>query len=397
MAEVLQSTVESNEILALDSLRNIRKLSCFQPNNTKLLNENFYFKSCKWSPDNLCLLVSDNTNEANIFNLPPLYFGNSDNNEWKSCLKIIEAEIIYDIDWYPFMDSSNPETCVFATTSKDHPIHLWDAYTSTLRCSYSCLNNSDEIISPIGISFSPDGYNLVCGSKNKLFIFDVNQPQAGPILTLNSKDNDKLHTGIYSCFSFSDTDNMNAICAVGSYNKTVGMYDIGAGQLLNLINLEQYYKGNKKSPGGVTQVKIIKNNLFVGCRSCDVIFRFDMRNYRQELLLYHRHVDNQQKISFCLNSNASSMIGGDTQGYLSFWSIDKNYGENVMIEPLCKLKISDESLPGCDFNSTYDLLAIATGSRSFKDIFDFSETNLNKSSSTLNLFKLESSFLNHAL
>jgi WD40 repeat protein len=70
-----------------------------------------------------------------------------------------EGEPVYDFCWYPYMSMSgewiasfvmllggvcklsifgeckvlccfaDPATCVFASTSRDHPIHLWDAAT----------------------------------------------------------------------------------------------------------------------------------------------------------------------------------------------------------------------------------------------------------------------------
>lgn len=29
---------------------------------------------------------------------------------------------------------ADPASAVFATTSREHPIHLWDAYTGQIRC-----------------------------------------------------------------------------------------------------------------------------------------------------------------------------------------------------------------------------------------------------------------------
>jgi WD40 repeat protein len=39
------------------------------------------------------------------------------------------GESVYDLSWYPFMSEVSPESCCFLTTSRDHPIHLWDLNT----------------------------------------------------------------------------------------------------------------------------------------------------------------------------------------------------------------------------------------------------------------------------
>lgn len=83
-------------------------------------------------------------------------------DSYSSDLIVNEAETVYDYCWYPYMSSSgrltamlncnyggnnpyicfdiselmgpicfahapDPATCVFISTTRDHPIHLWDA------------------------------------------------------------------------------------------------------------------------------------------------------------------------------------------------------------------------------------------------------------------------------
>ncbi|CAN1808112.1 hypothetical protein LINPERHAP1_LOCUS25295 [Linum perenne] len=38
-----------------------------------------------------------------------------------------EGEPMCDFCWYSYMASSDPVSCVFSTTTCDHPVHLWDA------------------------------------------------------------------------------------------------------------------------------------------------------------------------------------------------------------------------------------------------------------------------------
>ncbi|KAF9920782.1 Telomerase Cajal body protein 1, partial [Modicella reniformis] len=63
-----------------------------------------------------------------------------ENNEWYTYqlfeytplapgLLIKEGEVVYDMCWYPAMNSQDPGTCCVLSSSRDHPVHLWDAYT----------------------------------------------------------------------------------------------------------------------------------------------------------------------------------------------------------------------------------------------------------------------------
>ena len=47
-----------------------------------------------------------------------------------------EGETVYDLSWFPGMTSADPETCCFAATAKDHPVHLYDAFDGHIRASY---------------------------------------------------------------------------------------------------------------------------------------------------------------------------------------------------------------------------------------------------------------------
>lgn len=51
-----------------------------------------------------------------------------------------EGETIYDMAWYPGMSSAEPASCCFVTTARDHPVHLWCAYTGILRGVQSAID-----------------------------------------------------------------------------------------------------------------------------------------------------------------------------------------------------------------------------------------------------------------
>lgn len=129
-------------------------------------------------------------------------------------LQVNEGEPVYDFCWYPGMSLSgacwiascdtvmilfllwqlvtpdvccftDPATCVFASTSRDHPIHLWDAtngevrlvssgvwlignsdfdylfWELQLRCTYRAYDAMDEITAALSVSFNSTGSKYV--------------------------------------------------------------------------------------------------------------------------------------------------------------------------------------------------------------------------------------------
>ena len=63
------------------------------------------------------------------------------------------------------MNKTDPSTCCFITASKDHPIHLWDSLTDSLRCTYKGHNHLDELDSPTSLTFNLTGDKIYAGSN----------------------------------------------------------------------------------------------------------------------------------------------------------------------------------------------------------------------------------------
>lgn len=169
--EVLSS---SDEIMSNDSkCKRIIDFSDLEPTklacSQKFSNGNF-FKGSKWSPDGLCFLTNSNDNHVRLFNTPiSCLHQNLDEPttpvDLKTCFVVQESGCIFDFVWYPLMNSQNPATCCFASTAKDQPIHLWDAFDGSLRASYIHLNSVQEVQAAHSLCFSPGGGQLLCGLK----------------------------------------------------------------------------------------------------------------------------------------------------------------------------------------------------------------------------------------
>ncbi|XP_078051339.1 telomerase Cajal body protein 1-like, partial [Augochlora pura] len=164
--------------------------------------ENFT-KGCQWSPDGTCLLVSSEDFRNRIYELPEeIYLGKVPSNlkptNLRAVLNISEGGLIYDTCWYPYMVSWEPETCCFLSTSRDSPIHLWDAFNGELRATYRPYNDVDEIEASISVQFIDSATEIWSGFKNGLRIFNMERP-GRQINTIQFKRDFPNVVGIVSC------------------------------------------------------------------------------------------------------------------------------------------------------------------------------------------------------
>lgn len=123
---------------------------------------NNFLKGVKWAPDGAALLSACEDNALRIydtasyatqaepqsFHAPPIMSPKT---------TIQEAETIYDFCWYPFSFASMPGSSVVLSSCRDHPLHLWDAETGSLRATYRAYDQNDEISSAFSVAFSLDG------------------------------------------------------------------------------------------------------------------------------------------------------------------------------------------------------------------------------------------------
>jgi telomerase Cajal body protein 1 len=86
---------------------------------------------------------------------------------------------VYDFCWYPMMRPGDLASCCYVSTSRDHPIHLWDAFTGQVRrgiCS-CCFSSDDEIINLLGLCIT----KVFVGTTAALMCRDPSHPPLGRI------------------------------------------------------------------------------------------------------------------------------------------------------------------------------------------------------------------------
>lgn len=217
-----QSQKQQEQVSSVNSSIELLTKSC------DIEGESNFTKGCKFSPDGLCILTAtDADNTFRLYNNPMASYQN-----WSTVLSAKAGDSIRSYDWYPYMNSSQPESCAFVAASRDQPIHLYDAYNGSIRATYSPYNALDEMESPNVVQFTPDGSRIFAGgfrTDRTIHKFDVSRPgRDSDILRLGktrrSKDGQK---GILSALAFPSTTSVfSKVFAVATYSPgSIFVYD----------------------------------------------------------------------------------------------------------------------------------------------------------------------------
>ncbi|XP_014488078.1 PREDICTED: telomerase Cajal body protein 1 [Dinoponera quadriceps] len=320
------------------------------------LYENFT-KGCQWSPDGTCLLVPSDDCRMRIYELPrELYSGKIPSDfawtNFASALTVKEGGLIYDTCWFPFMSAWDASTCCFLSTSKDNPVHLWDAITGELRATYRAYNQVDEIEASLSTRFVNVGSEVWCGFKNAVRTFDTNRPgrQTHDIFFKHDFPN---MIGLVSCIR--ENPIMPGLVAFGSYSKCIGLYKDGP-----ICTFE--------TGCGVTQVEFSScgTKLYSVVRKGSEFLCWDLRN--PGTLLYclkGRQSDTNQRIYFAITPDDKQIVSGGTDGTITVWefSDDITADNNENLNPKCKIELSRDCINGVSLHRSLPILATSSGQR----------------------------------
>ncbi|KMZ65087.1 putative WD-repeat protein [Zostera marina] len=331
----------------------------FRTNTTTgILSANNFLKGIKWSPDGSCLLTCSDDNSLHIFarpddayccyeTAPEVHF--DDKDSYDSYLVVNEGESVYDYCWYPYMSTTDPNTCVFASTARDHPIHLWDAMSGQLRCTYRAYDAMDEITAALSIAFNSSGTKIFAGYNKSIKVFDIHRPGRDFQQYSTVKGEDGF-SGIVSSISFSPTQ--SKLIAMGSYSQTTAIYSEDNMELLFVLHGQI---------GGVTQVQFSKdgNYLYSGGRKDPYIFCWDIRNTSGIVYkLYRSSESTNQRISFDIETSGRHLGTGGEDGLIHIYDLQTG-------EWTTSFKAASDTVNGFSFHPSLSLAASSSGERRF--------------------------------
>ncbi|KAF9165574.1 Telomerase Cajal body protein 1 [Actinomortierella ambigua] len=359
-------------------------------------HENNFFKSLKWSPDGSCLLSASNDNYLRIFALPSVPENGSVETSSESLLLeagvvVREGEVIYDMCWYPAMTTQDPASCCFLSSSRDHPVHLWDAYTGEIRCSYTVVDHCEVNKAPTSLCFNLDGSKIYCGLNNMIEIFDTTRPGRDSTKrpTTPTRKSKKGQKGVISCLTFSPDG--SGLYAAGSYQRSIGLYDSKTDRLELLLKDRDQYGRKKKykstsSPtplGGITQLQFSPDGqyLYSASRQDPWIRCWDVRNTAEVLFWLERPgVTTNQRIAFDISPDGRYLTTGDAFGGVSFFDLSEpererqaksgeeedDHGGEVASRVRYSFSAHEDIVSAAAFNPVYPILATSSGQRKYR-------------------------------
>ena len=378
--------------LALDApLRVSHRYAVPQPPPPRRpLSHGCFAKSCKWAPDGSALLTNSEDNILRVYQLPEELRSSGEGGgagaaaggggvsaakvvspsedtvaAWEPSLTMSEGECVYDYAWYPRM--SERSNCCFVTSSREHPIHLWDALSGELRATYRGISESTgEPVSPHSLCFSPDGGALLAGYHSEVRVFD---PERGGFHTDSRPTRYKIGkkksgvSGIISCVAFNKR--MDSVFAAASFSAGCVVGDLRVqGRSVSLI------KGAHK--GGITHTMFSHcgRYLYTAARRDGLIKVWDMRLTSQrwdgkyveaaalETPAMRRDVGTNQRITFDLDHSGRRLYSGCRSGNVKVFSVP--FGE---LE--AEVKMSDTCVNCVAVHPTLPVVAATTGERKF--------------------------------
>ncbi|XP_058415790.1 telomerase Cajal body protein 1 isoform X3 [Diceros bicornis minor] len=326
-------------------------------------SENF-LKGCKWAPDGSCILTNSADNILRIYNLPPELYNEGEQLEYAEMshisvqapvLRMVEGDTIYDYCWYSLMSSAQPDTSYVASSSRENPIHIWDAFTGELRASFRAYNHLDELTAAHSLCFSPDGSQLFCGFNRTVRVFSTSRPgrDCEVRATFAKKQG---QSGIISCIAFSPAQ---PLYACGSYGRSLGLYAWDDGSPLALLG------GHK---GGITHLCFHPdgNRFFSGARKDAELLCWDLRQPGHPLWSLSREVTTNQRIYFDLDPTGQFLVTGSTSGAVSVWDTSMA-GHEGKPEPVLSFLPQKDCTNGVSLHPSLPLLATASGQRVFPE------------------------------
>jgi WD40 repeat protein len=239
---------------------------------------------------------------------------------------------MYDYAWAPFMRSDEPASCVFAATSRDHPVHLWDAYNGTLRATYQCHDQYDAVAAAHSLAFADAGGTLLCGRKGALHVHSLERPgRAQAVRSVATSPG-----GVRGVVSRVAVHEESGMIACGGFCGRVALYGpLSEGRAGH--ERQQHLADLPRLPSGVTDLRFSPDGrfLWVGMRRRGDLYCFDVRSPQRPVMMLDRGPLTNQRMYFDLTADGRWLATGTQRGEVRFydtWSAQEA-GEGLTVGP----------------------------------------------------------------
>lgn len=271
-------------------------------------------KEVHFSPDDgTSILVSTEDAKVHVYNLPIDRIEDVYGDEmperrhasFEPALTVVEGEPVYTCDWMPGGFHS------FLTATRGRPVHLWDSMDGRLCASYCCYNDKDEPTAALCARFDrdPGSSRVVMGLERRIAVFDAHRPGRHDVLfDVSTSSGRSGQRGIISCIDTSGTG--SGTLAAGSYDRTIGMYDMRAGCAAQLVIYDAH-------AGGLTHLQFSRcgNFLYSGARMDAFIHCWDARNMSGSVYSLPRESGGtNQRIGFDIEPCGRHLLSGGKRG-----------------------------------------------------------------------------------
>ncbi|EPY50163.1 heterotrimeric G protein beta subunit Gnr1 [Schizosaccharomyces cryophilus OY26] len=285
--------------------------------STKGLN---FFQALKWSPSGGSIVVLTENQKLTHWpisttktdtNEPSLTFDNSGKNA------ITPSECIYSFTWHPSRNNQKLDSDLIAFSTRDYPIQIYSLSKQQRVSSFYVVDHCERFIGSHCMDFSPDGEYLIAGGTNNFYLFNVHLGQKSPVSTTPTSGHEipmwePTLDGVQSSICLNPQDPRTM--ALGTFNNTVGIYDIHRSRPCQL-------KFSLANGTGVTHMRWSSDGygLYVGSRRSTQIEVWDIR-YAQDMLyeIKGHNGDTNQRIVFDTLGH-EGLVSGGTDGCVSIW------------------------------------------------------------------------------
>ncbi|WFC97143.1 hypothetical protein MBRA1_003809 [Malassezia brasiliensis] len=306
-----------------------------------------FWRCAQWSPDGTLLLARAESHTLHIFLVA---------EKRLELLRTYRSPTpVLDTQWYMYPAASEDGDVhwCFAVSSRDVPVRLVDARTSTTKATFAMVNHVEDYIAPTSLAFSKDGARVLdlapsqeSAGIGQCGIISALAPGWAPRVFDEENDGQPLE-----------------ILAVGTFSGTIGLYVTDAHWLANMTEVRYDAYGNPPRHGasevvpghrmclagwqlaegkGITQLAwhpTQRNVLVVSARrsSClyvydtsylygtSIPFSFERRSAEDPALLAklpRPAADTHQRFWFDLDEAGDYLVTGDENGTIHVWSWD---------------------------------------------------------------------------